>query len=135
MLADRRAQALLPVLGALLAVSLAACQPNLPLTFVEVDEAQAALQAGAAALDVRSREEQAAGVLPQARLLPLEEPTFPVRVGSLDRAATYIVYCRTDNRSHEVAEHLVALGFEDVRVLTGGVHAWVAAGNRLLPAE
>jgi rhodanese-related sulfurtransferase len=38
-----------------------------------------------------------------------------------------VVYCRTDNRSG-MAQHLLrAYGFKNVKVLTGGMVAWIAA--------
>ncbi len=45
-------------------------------------------------------------------------------MGSLDRAADIVVYCKTGARSAKAMEQLRAAGFARVRNLAGGIRRW-----------
>lgn len=93
-----------------------------------VNELQACLEAGQARaiIDVREYAEYAAGRIPGASLIPLG--AIERRAGEIDRSVPVYVVCRTGRRSGEAQRKLVALGFPDVRNVTGGFMSWRAAG-------
>lgn len=78
-----------------------------------------------AVVDVRPRAEFAAGHVPGARSLPLDE--LEPRLGELDARASLAVVCGTGYRSTIAASVLVRRGFARVRNLAGGMRAWMAA--------
>ena len=95
------------------------------------DAAALALE-GAVLVDVREREENAAGTasgaigLPKGFLEVMAEQKLP------DRDGTVVVFCQTGIRSLFAAEALGRLGYGDVRNIIGGFAAWSQAG---LPVE
>lgn len=80
-------------------------------------------------LDVRTPAEFAEGHLPGAVNIDLSAPDFAARIGELDPAAPYAVYCRSGNRSAEALRLMQEAGFDDVAHLQGGITDWEAAGN------
>lgn len=78
-------------------------------------------------IDVRTPEEFADSHLAGAQLLDLSGGEFEARVGDLDRDATYLLYCRTGNRSSQAAAMMDDLGFTEVHD-AGGYDALAAAG-------
>jgi rhodanese-related sulfurtransferase len=63
-------------------------------------------------------------------LLPLGE--LQRRAAELDRSRPVVCVCRSGKRSAQAVEKLVALGFDEVHQLDGGLMAWEQAG---LPLE
>jgi phage shock protein E len=78
-------------------------------------------------IDVRTPEEYAAGHLAGAQNIDVEAADFEARIDDLDKAAPYLVYCRSGNRSKTAADLMVADGFTDV-VDAGGMQALIDAG-------
>ncbi len=78
-------------------------------------------------VDVRECAEYDAEHIPGARLVPLS--TFTHQAGEIDRDRTVYVVCRSGTRATQAAERLQHLGYPDVRILQGGLQAWVAAGH------
>ncbi|EGY24847.1 rhodanese-like domain protein [Desulfovibrio sp. A2] len=83
-------------------------------------------------LDVRTPPEFAEGHLQGARNIDFTSPEFRDRVRSLNRNRTYLMYCRSGNRSTKALEVFRELGFTSVLHMNGGTLAWNAAG---LPLE
>lgn len=79
-------------------------------------------------VDVRTPQEFAEGHLDGATLVDLNAPDFADRIASLDRDASYVIYCRSGNRSAAAREVMAELGFTDVADIRGGIQAWSAAG-------
>ncbi len=79
-------------------------------------------------LDVRTPEEFAGPHLEGAINLDFYEPTFAAEVAALDPDASYIVYCRSGNRSGQATDLMRDLGFTDVHDVDGGIVAWTEAG-------
>lgn len=83
-------------------------------------------------LDIRTREEVA-----QARLadtvvnIDFYEPSFAQDIQALDRNQTYVLYCRSGQRTSHAAQLMADLEFADVRELAGGLIGWVDAGKPL----
>ncbi|MDQ0157582.1 rhodanese-like domain-containing protein [Robertmurraya andreesenii] len=76
----------------------------------------------AVVLDVRTPEEFEEGHIPKATLIPLQE--LESRLGELDKDETYLVVCRSGNRSAQASELLVQEGFKKVYNMTGGMNTW-----------
>ena len=79
-------------------------------------------------LDVRTEGEFASGHLEGAILLDFRSDRFQERLSRLDRDRTYLVYCRTGNRSGSAVRRMEELGFPDVHHMAGGVVGWQEAG-------
>ena len=84
-----------------------------------------------AVLDVRTQREFAEGHLEGAVLVDYLSPGFREEMADLDREKTYLVYCRTGNRSARALEIMSELGFRRYYHLEGGIKRWVEEG---LPA-
>lgn len=78
-------------------------------------------------LDVRTPEEFAEGHIAGAVNLDVQDPGFAAGLEDLDPEATYVVICRTGNRSQVASQQMVEAGFRDVRDVEGGMTAWAAA--------
>ncbi|MFC5929287.1 CoA-disulfide reductase [Cryobacterium melibiosiphilum] len=89
---------------------------------VQWHELSAELAAGASLVDVRTPAEFAAGHLPDARNLNLDE--LRARHAELP-AGPLIVHCQVGQRGHTAARLLSQLG-HDVRNLDGGYRTWLA---------
>jgi rhodanese-related sulfurtransferase len=65
--------------------------------------------------------------------IPAEE--LRARIPTLAKDVEIILYCGCpkDQASHELAEELTAADFSNVRILDGGILAWINAGNTLAP--
>ncbi|MDF2556184.1 MAG: sulfurtransferase [Bacillales bacterium] len=81
-------------------------------------------------IDCRTPEEYASGHIPGAMLLPLDE--LEKNVGELDTDKTYVVICRSGNRSTTFTDSLNSKGFKDVYNVQGGMNEWsgeIVTGN------
>jgi MoaE-MoaD fusion protein len=79
-------------------------------------------------LDIRTDAELAQARLPRAVQLDYYASDFAARVAELDRGATYLLYCRSGQRSGEARGLMSQLGFRDVVDVSGGLVQWVNAG-------
>ncbi len=79
-------------------------------------------------LDVRTPEEFAEGHLLGAVNLNVLAPDFAARLAALDRGKTYLVYCRTGNRSTKAVQAMERLGFQSVYHMIEGIVAWQKRG-------
>jgi phage shock protein E len=78
-------------------------------------------------IDVRTPSEYAAGHVAGARNIDVEAADFATNIASLDKKATYLVYCHSGRRSALAADQMAAAGFKDI--VDGGAMAdLVAAG-------
>ena len=82
-------------------------------------------------VDVRSKDEYAAGHIPGAICIPNESitNTQPAELPDLDQVI--LVYCRSGNRSRQASEKLAAMGYTNVYEF-GGIKDWTGetvAGN------
>jgi phage shock protein E len=75
-------------------------------------------------MDVRTPEEFAEGHLPGAVNVNLMAADFERRVGAMDRGKTYLVYCRTGNRSAKAVQAMGRLGFQSVYHMFEGIVGW-----------
>ncbi len=65
-------------------------------------------------IDVRTPAEFADGHLEGAELVDIYEPAFRDEIDGLDRDGSYVLYCRTGNRSGQAADLMRELGFTEV---------------------
>jgi phage shock protein E len=114
----------------LLPLALVACSDSEDRTSADIvptAEVSQALDDGARPIDVRTPEEHAAGHLPESVNIDVTAADFEQRIAELDPQASYVVYCRTGNRSASAVETMIDNGFDDV-VNGGGYDDLVSAG-------
>ena len=73
-------------------------------------------------VDVREPFEYAEGHIPGAKLIPLG--TIQGKLASLNPEDSYLLVCRSGNRSGQAARIMVSQGFKNVRNMTGGMLGW-----------
>ena len=79
-------------------------------------------------LDVRTPDEFNAGHINDAVNINYESADFSSQVSKLDKNKTYLVYCRSGNRSRSASAVLVSLGFKNVYNMLSGINQWEAEG-------
>lgn len=80
-------------------------------------------------LDIRTPEEVAEARLPADVVnLDFYEDDFAEQLAALDPDASYLMYCRSGNRSGTTRALLSELGFRDVVDIEGGIIEWAEAG-------
>lgn len=79
-------------------------------------------------IDVRTPAEYAQGHLADAVLIDFNGADFDARIAELDPGETYLVYCRSDNRSGQAVAAMAEIGIDQVYDLDGGIVAYSAAG-------
>lgn len=91
-----------------------------------VEAAELALDQERSVIDVRTPEEHAEGHIDGTALIDAGADDFDALVADLDPDGSYVVYCRTGNRSAAAAERMRAAGLD---VVDGGaMDDMVAAG-------
>ena len=89
-------------------------------------------EAGVITLDVRTPGEFAEGHIEGAQLIDFQSGNFGNEISTLDKNATYAVYCRSGNRSGQAVKVMHDAGFHNVYNLNGGVIEWANAGLPLV---
>ena len=79
-------------------------------------------------LDVRTPKEFDAERLEGAVMVDYLSPAFREEIAKLDREKTYLVYCRTGNRTIGALKVMRELGFRNVLHLGSGITKWKEAG-------
>lgn len=79
-------------------------------------------------LDVRTRKEFDADRIAGAVIVDYRSPSFRDEIAKLDRGKSYLVYCRTGNRTNGAVKVMRELGFRNVYVFPGGITKWKEAG-------
>lgn len=92
---------------------------------------QLVASAGVCVVDVRTRAETAAGIIPGALLIPVDELEERQREIPRD-ARTTLVYCASGARSAAACEHLSRAGFANLVNLVDGFSTWT--GPRARPS-
>ena len=78
-------------------------------------------------LDIRTSEEYDMGYIEGAANIDFYASTFQDDIDGLDKGKTYLVYCRTANRSGRAMPIFENIGFEKVYNMLGGIVAWQTA--------
>lgn len=95
---------------------------------VDAAGAQALIDAGAVAVDVREADEVAQGMVPGATAIPRGFLEARIEDAVRDRETPIVVYCAGGARSAFATESLQQLGYTNVTSLAGGFGAWKSAG-------
>ena len=95
------------------ALGLTACAGN--------DTAKAAIDAGATVIDVRTPSEYAGGNIDGALNIDVSAADFVERINALPKDETYVVYCRSGNRSAAAIAIMEEQGFTDL--VDGGAYS------------
>ena len=84
-------------------------------------------QGGYILIDVRPVDEHIEGVIDGHITLNFFDPGFPDELDNLDKSKSYLVHCRSGNRSGKACEMMEDLGFTgELYNLDGGIRAWNA---------
>jgi rhodanese-related sulfurtransferase len=75
-------------------------------------------------IDVRSPEEEVEGFIEGATVINIMGPDFADKIKELGRDKTYLVYCRSGNRSSTACGFMASNGFDTLYNLEGGIQAW-----------
>lgn len=90
---------------------------------IDIDEAKRMIdEENPIILDVRTEQEYNEGHIPGAQLYPLQE--IESWYGQLDPEQTYLVICRSGNRSTQASEFLSGKGFNHLYNVMGGMNEW-----------
>lgn len=97
---------------------------------VSPSEAEAVLvdDGDAVLLDIRTPEEHAEARIGGSENIDFYEADFTDQLAALDRDGTYVVYCRSGNRSGQAMEIFRDLGFNEVYEIDGGIINWYDSG-------
>jgi len=79
-------------------------------------------------LDIRTSPEIAESHISGTVALDFYSPSFAENLAELERELTYLIYCRTGNRTGQTMAMMADLGFEKVFDLDGGIRAWTQRG-------
>ena len=126
---NKKSGILLLIFIAMMSLMLASCGGTQEATMpkeVTVQDAFAFYNDGGFILDVRTPEEWAAGHVPGATLIPLDE--LPNRLSEVPDDVEVYVICRSGNRSSVARDLLLDNDFTLVTSVGGGFNQWVAAG-------
>lgn len=82
-------------------------------------------------LDVRTPEEVAEGVIPNAVVININDADFTERINKLDKTKPVYVYCKAGGRSARAADILMENGFAEINNLDGGIGAWMSGGYEI----
>lgn len=79
-------------------------------------------------LDIRTKPEFDQGHIAGAEMLDFYAPDFVEKLKQLDREQTYLIYCRSGNRTGQTIKLMAQLGFQNVSHLKNGIISWVRSG-------
>ena len=79
-------------------------------------------------IDVRTTEEFAEGYIENASMMDFYSETFQNELGKLDKDKTYLIYCRSGNRSGKTLDVMYELNFREVYNMLGGITRWTSEG-------
>ena len=81
-----------------------------------------------AILDIRTPGEFQSGHLAKSIPIDFYSQTFADQLNRLDKTKTYLVYCRTGNRSTKSLELFKKLKFQKIYHMASGISAWKSKG-------
>jgi len=79
-------------------------------------------------IDVRTPEEFADGHIAGAINIDYYSETFRDELDKLDKDKTYLIYCRSGNRSGKALNIMEELNFREAYNMSGGIIEWKAEG-------
>lgn len=85
-----------------------------------------------ALLDIRTLREYQAGYIEGAEQIDFYGKDFISNLQQMDKSRTYLIYCRSGNRTSQTLQIMQQLGFEHVIDLKNGIISWIDAGFELI---
>jgi rhodanese-related sulfurtransferase len=82
-------------------------------------------------LDVRTPEEWAEGIIPNAEKINYHGGDFESQIEKLDKTKPVFIYCRSGRRSANAANVLKGKGFVKIYNLDDGIIGWVNEGQEI----
>jgi len=79
-------------------------------------------------LDVRTPHEFKSGHIEKAILLDFYSNTYTDKLNRLDKSKTYLIYCRSGNRSGKTLDLIKNMGFSQVYNMDQGINGWLSMG-------
>ena len=79
-------------------------------------------------LDVRTPREFKSGHIEKAILLDYYSKTYTDELKRLDKTKTYLIYCRTGNRTGKTLKMIKNMGFSRVYNMAKGIKGWRSKG-------
>jgi rhodanese-related sulfurtransferase len=123
---------LISIIASLLLVTSCSSNPS-GVTNMNVSEfSKKITESGVVILDVRTPSEYAEGYIDGAHNIDFQSGNFENEIATLDKNATFAVYCRSGNRSGQAAKIMHDAGFHNVYNLEGGVIDWANEGMMLV---
>ncbi len=104
----------------------AACSSSTAAVDSPANSAAAVAVADSTVIDVRTPEEFASGHLEGATNINLQSSDFSSQINALPKDSSYVVYCRSGNRSADAVAQMKDAGFSNV-VDVGGVQEAASA--------
>ncbi len=83
-------------------------------------------------LDIRTPGEYQSGHLKGATMIDYYSKSFVDEIGRLDKEKSYLVYCRSGNRSAHSMDLFTKLQFQKVYHLSAGINSWISEGLPLV---
>jgi rhodanese-related sulfurtransferase len=118
---------LLAIIATLAAVALAGCSSDgAVLETVSPEDAASIIaeDSGTIVLDIRTPEEYNEGIIEGAINIDFYAPNFAQQLDALDKDSSYVVYCRSDNRTGQAMDTFADLEFQQVSEIDGGIVNW-----------
>lgn len=106
--------------------TLIACSQDMNIKTVDSKEAYQLIQKEIklVILDVRTPGEFAQGHVKGALNIDFHQAGSLDQINTMDKNATYLVYCRTRNRSGAVVNSMSQNGFKNIIQMTDGITGW-----------
>jgi len=79
-------------------------------------------------LDIRTAQEFSVEYIPNSILIDFYNNNFSKNLDKLDKSKTYLLYCRSGNRSGRAKAIMRKLGFQKVLNIVGGIRLWKYKG-------
>ena len=79
-------------------------------------------------IDIRTPGEFKSGHLAKSVLIDFYSQTFAENLSRLNKEKTYLIYCRSGNRSSKSLEIFKKLKFQKVYHMASGIRAWQSGG-------
>lgn len=83
-------------------------------------------------LDIRTLEEYESGHLENSIRIDFYSEDFEEQLDKLDKNKTYLIYCRSGNRSSKALNIMLEIGFKEVYHISGGIIEWTAEGYPII---
>ena len=83
-------------------------------------------------LDIRTPGEYQSGHLKDATMIDYYSKSFVDEIERLDKKKSYLVYCRSGNRSARSMDLFNKLQFQKIYHLSSGINSWISEGLPLV---